>query len=102
MGRLAAILLTTLFCGGISCAQTTERHSKDEGKDSLVTNIHIPATAIKEYGHPTTRHDSISYRFMAYKMDENAVKAPKIDTFKMKMEKEPFLADFLRDVISHF
>ena len=68
----------------------------------MVTNIHIPATAIKECGHPTTRHDSISYRLRAYKMDENAVKAPKNDTFKMKMGKKPFLADFLRDVISHF
>lgn len=95
------VILSMFVAGTITTfAQAPYGQGTSQRTDSLKIKANNMRTTsfstLSKDGKDSTRH-----KLKVYKIDKNAVKMPKYDTFKEKMKKEPLAGDLLKDVVGN-
>lgn len=95
-------LMILIFTAGIysATAQTSDKQNAQQPADSLkIMTSNAGMTTISSVN--LGKKDSALHKLKVYKIDNNAIKTPKYDTFKESMKRKPQAVDLLKDIAGH-
>lgn len=101
MKSILIILLAALFGGRLTSAATDGRPTAVCTNDTLPVDTIMNDEYCKSDKLSAVLRDTIPTHVKLWKIDDNAVKVKKYDTFKEKMKEEPFVTDILKDILFH-
>lgn len=100
MKKLYLITLIFNACILSATAQTSAKQNAQQPDDSIKrTTGKTGMTTISNVN--LSKKDSTLHKLKVYKIDNNAIKAPKYDAFKESMKRKPQAVDLLRDIAGH-